>query len=397
MSPDSDRKWLALVLLCAVQFMVVLDVAIVNVALPTIKNALDFSDANLAMRGHTTPAVVAASLALAERRQASGRELLTAIVAGIEMECRVGLLMQPTHLRWGFHPTGNTAPFGAAAASAWLLGLDEGQWPHALGIAATQAAGLLASGGTMSKPFHSGKAATNGVMAASLAQRGFLARADAIEAREGFLDTHATGRNEELLFASRGRYYVLDTVFKAHAACQLTHSSIENMLKLKREHDVRPDDVEAIELEVPTRHLGVCNILEPKTGLEGKFSLRATAAMALLGDDTRDIAAYNAERLRHPDLVKLRDRVTVTPRDDLLAATSIGTLKLRDGRHVSATTDTYEPLRDLPLQLDIITRKFFSLVTPILGAGGAKRLCATIMGADRLESVQPLLELSRKS
>jgi 2-methylcitrate dehydratase PrpD len=356
-------------------------------------DALDFSDANLAMRGHTTPGVIATALALAEARKASGKEFLTAIVKGIEMECRVGLLANP--LRKGFHPTGNLAPFGATAAAAYLLGLDAGQWAHALGIAATQSAGLLASGGTMSKPFHSGKAAANGLMAASLAKRGFVARADAIEAADGFLETHATARaGMEALQAARGRYFILDTIFKSHAACQLTHSSIDNMLQLRKAHGFSPEQVARVELQVPAGFLSVCNIQEPKTGLEGKFSLRAVAAMALLGDDTRDIGAYTAERVTRPELRRLRDRVAVKPRDDLKGGVAIATIELIDGRRLDATSDCYQPLRDLALQRERVSQKFQALAGPVLGKDRAAELERVALQADALESVAPLLQLT---
>ena len=120
-------------------------------------DALDFSDANLAMRGHTTPANVATALAMAEAQGANGMAFLKAVIAGVETGCRVGTLVNQPYLRRGFHPTGNLVPFGAAAAAAQMLGLNAAQWAHALGIAATQAAGLLASGGTMSKPFQDRK------------------------------------------------------------------------------------------------------------------------------------------------------------------------------------------------------------------------------------------------
>jgi 2-methylcitrate dehydratase PrpD len=183
-------------------------------------DALDFSDTNLAMRGHTTPAVVATALALAEIGNVSGADLLRAIVAGIEMECRVGLLVNRPMLRKGFHPTGNLATFGATATAAHLLDLDPDRWAHALGLAATQAAGLLASGGTMSKPLHSGRAAMSGMLAAKLAGRDFIARPDAIEAPDGFLETHATNRDDHATDSVRGHYLISNTVFKGHAACQ---------------------------------------------------------------------------------------------------------------------------------------------------------------------------------
>lgn len=359
-------------------------------------DALDFSDANLAMRGHTTPAVVATALAIAEARDLSGAAFLAGVVAGVEMECRVGLLVNFPLLRKGFHPTGNLAPFGATAAAAHLLGLSPEQWAHALGTAATQAAGLLASGGTMCKPFHSGKAAMNGLLAANLAKRGWIARKDAIEAPEGFIETHATGRHLDALAASRGRFFILDTIFKSHAACQLTHSSIENMLELKRQHPMAPAGIESIELQVPPNFLTVCNIQEPKTGLEAKFSLRATAAMTLLGDDTRDIAAYTGERVTRPELVRLRNRVRVTPRDDLGGGTAIAQVQLSDGSRLSFTNDCYRPLRDLPRQRDMLTRKFISLVAPVMGKGRAEALLGQILAAERLSSIRQLLPFALK-
>jgi 2-methylcitrate dehydratase PrpD len=257
---------------------------------------------------------------IGEVQDISGLDFLGAIVTGVETECRVGTLVNFPFLRKGFHPTGNLAPFGAAAAAAHLLKLSPEQWAHALGIAATQSAGLLASGGTMSKPFHSSKAATNGVLAANLAKRDWIARANAIEAPDGFIETHASGAHVDTLRAAEGRFFILDTIFKAHAACQLTHSTIENMLELKTKHGVTAAAVESIDVQVPRNFLTVCNIQEPKIGLEAKFSLRA---MTLLGDDTHDIGAYNAERVASPDLVRLRDRIHVGANDALSGGVAI--------------------------------------------------------------------------
>jgi 2-methylcitrate dehydratase PrpD len=176
----------------------------------SMADALDFSDANPNMHGHTTPAIVAAALALAEARGASGHLLLEAIVAGIETACRVGLLAHGRLHPSGFHPTGTTVVFGAATAAAYLLGLDARQHAHALGLAATQGAGLVASAGSMAKPFHSGKAAMNGLLAASLAARGFTGRADAIEAPDGFLSAHVKEWSAAPLAACEGRFLIRD-------------------------------------------------------------------------------------------------------------------------------------------------------------------------------------------
>lgn len=365
--------------------------AMVNAA---AADALDFSDGNLAMRGHTTPAVIAVALALAETRPVSGQQFIAAIVAGIETECRIGLLVNPPFLRKGFHPTGSMATFGAAACAAHLLGLDAGQWAMALGLAATQAAGLLASGGTMAKPFHSGKCAFNGLLAASLARRDFVGRPDAIEAPDGFLDTHASGWHAAALDFADGRHLIRGTIFKSHAACVLTHSTIENMLALSHDHAVAADDVARITLHVPRGFLSVCNIAAPRTGLEAKFSLRGVAAMALLGDDTRDIAAYSAARIQRPELCALRDRIAVVARDDLSGGTSIAIVELADGRSLTLTNDAYQPLPDLARQHELVTRKFRLLTRPVLGAARTEALEQAVLNLHDSASLQPIIAIA---
>src|SRR5512139_3270628 len=136
-------------------------------------HALDFDDVSMMMSGHPSVPVIPALLALAEERGASGEPFIAAFVAGFEVACRIGALMMPGHYSAGWHATGTLGTFGAAAACANLLQLDEDRWLHALGIAGAQAAGLKSMFGTMCKPLHAGKAAANGLLAAKLAERGF--------------------------------------------------------------------------------------------------------------------------------------------------------------------------------------------------------------------------------
>jgi 2-methylcitrate dehydratase PrpD len=368
--------------------------ALVNASMA---DALDFSDTNPNMHGHTTPAIVAAALAIAEAKGASGRVLLEAIVAGIETACRVGLLAHGRLHPGGFHPTGTTVVFGAAAAAAHILGLDTKQRAHALGLAATQGAGLVASAGSMAKPFHSGKAAMNGILAASLAARGFTGRSDAIEAPGGFLSAHVREWSPAPLAPLDGRFLIRDTKFKAHAACALTHSSIENMLILSRQHAVTPASVEHIEVRVPNSSMGVCNIAEPTTSFEAKFSLRTVAAMALLDDATGDINAYDPERVLRPDVKQLASRISVVGRDDLDGGEAVAIAALTDGRTLTQTYDSYTAKVDLATQRGALGRKFRALVTPILGAARAARLEETVFMLDRTSSVTPLLALTAKA
>ena len=361
----------------------------------SMADALDFSDANPNMHGHTTPAIVGAALALAEAKGASGRALLEAIVAGIETACRVGLLAHGRLHPGGFHPTGTTVVFGAAAAAARLLRLDARQRAYALGLAATQGAGLVASAGSMAKPFHSGKAAMNGLLAASLAARGFTGRADAIEAPGGFLSAHVREWSAAPLAACDGRFLIRDTKFKAHAACALTHSSIENMLILMRQHAVTPAAIEQIELRVPNSSMGVCNVDVPTTGLEAKFSLKTVAAMTLLGDATGDINAYAVERVTRPEVKRLAARIEVVGTDDLEGGEAVAIAALTDGRKLTERYDSYTAKVDLAIQRDALGRKFRALVTPVLGEAQAARLEEAIFALDGAAS--PLVALTLKA
>jgi 2-methylcitrate dehydratase PrpD len=176
----------------------------------------------------------------------------------------------------------------------------------------------------------------------------------------------------------------------------LTHSTIENMLEFKDARHVSIPDIESIDIEVPRFFLSICNIQEPLTGLEAKFSLRAVAAMALLGDDTRDIGAYSTERLKRDAFIQLQKCIRVTPSDALGGGVAVANLRLADGTALSATNDCYRPLHDLPRQRDMLVTKFRSLVTPVLGADRTEVLLARILDVDCLPSIRQLIPLMIK-
>jgi 2-methylcitrate dehydratase PrpD len=147
-------------------------------------------------------------------------------------------------------------------------------------------------------------------------------------------------------------------------------------------------------VQVPPTFLTVCNIQEPKTGLESKFSLRAVSAMALLGDDTHDIGAYNAERANSAELIRLRDRIHVSANEKLSGGIAIANVQLNDGRKLSATNDCYKPLRDLKKQREVVSAKFMRLVTPALGKDRAEKLLRQILEIDTLPSVRQFIPLT---
>lgn len=345
------------------------DAALIN---GTAGHALDYDDVQACI-GHPGATIVPAALAVAEERGASGVQLARAIIAGYDAARFVGTLAMPGHYEKGFHSTATIGAFGAAAAAAVLMGLDENQISHAIGLAATQAAGLKSMFGTMAKPFHAGRAASAGVVAAKLAARGMTAHRESLETMQGFLATQA---HQPVPTNWRPPEYgesLEHILFKYHAACYLTHSSIEAVGRLATGHGVMPGDVESIVLHVPAGHLKVCNIEDPATGLESKFSLRHVVALKLGGHDTADIAIFN-DALAQDDAIRLlRRKVRVC--GDLEGGLGARVkMTLGDGRvlayyHDASVAD--EESDDLDNRLDA---KFCALVAPLTGLTRARAI-----------------------
>jgi 2-methylcitrate dehydratase PrpD len=361
-------------------------------------HALDFDDVHPAFTGHTTVPLAAALLALAEKRGASGADFLTAFVAGFETSCRVGTLLGTPHYDAGFHATSTVGTLGVAAACVNLLKLDGDRTAHAMGIAATEASGLKSLFGTMCKPMHAGLAAQRGLHAASLAARGFVARNDILECNQGFAETLRGERNAEAALADPdGGYFLYTNLFKFHAACYLTHAAIESAVRLRDEEDLTPNSIESCTVTVHTACDNVCNIQDPQTGLETKFSLRMMTALALAGEDTAVIETYADEAGSNPERAVLYARVAVAFDDSLGRMESVVTVTTRDGRTAERRHDASVPISDTAVQRDRLQAKFLSLTEPLLGAPAAEALMASIDGLDRAGSVADVVtKLSRR-
>jgi len=358
-------------------------------------HALDYDDVNMAMPGHPSVAILPGLLALAELRRSSGREVITAFVAGYETACRIGAALQPGHYNLGFHSTGTVGALGAAAACARLPGLDAEATAMALGIAGTQAAGLKSQFGTMCKPFHAGKAAQNGLLAARLAARGFSSRADIIECVQGFALTHGPDFSPEAALATpEAGLHLFANLFKYHAACYLTHAPIECARRLREQHRLTPEAVAGITLRLDASCERVCNIPAPVDGLQSKFSLRQTVAMTLAGIDTASLGAYSAENAHDPALMGLRGRIEIDWRDSWPQTLCELEIELTDGCRVTARHDAGIPAADIADQGRRLSAKFEALVEPVLGAPRTRELRETIAGLDHLADVASLTKLA---
>ena len=369
-----------------------LSAALVNGA---AAHALDYDDVNMAMPGHPSVAILPGLLALAEFKGSSGREVVTAFVAGYETACRIGAALQPGHYNLGFHSTSTVGSFGSAAACARLLGLDTETAAMALGIAGTQAAGLKSQFGTMCKPFHAGKAAQNGLLAARLAERGFSSRTDLVECVQGFALTHGPDFVPEAALATpEAGFHVLANLFKYHAACYFTHAPIECARRLRDEHRLTPDTIAGITLKIDASCDRVCNIPVPADGLQSKFSLRQTVAMALAGVDTASLGAYSVENAVDPGLVKLRERVRFEWQQGWPQTLCELELELADGSHLSARHDAGIPAADIAEQGERLAAKFDALAGPVLGIPRARELRAMIAGLDQVADIGSLARLA---
>ncbi len=345
-------------------------------------HALDFDDVLGAMTGHATAPVAPAVLALAEGRGLDGRRAIAGMVAGIEVEARLGRVLGDSHYAKGWHATGTVGAFGAAAAAANMLGLDAARTACALGIAGTQAAGLKSMFGTMCKPLHAGKAARNGLMAATLAERGFTSRDDVLDCAQGFTDTQTATFQPEALLEEPDRFHILDTLFKYHPACYGTHATIEACLAIADNPAFDAGDVERVEVKVPAKALRMCNIAAPQTGLEAKFSLAYNAGLGLTKKATGALDIYFDENLDQPDVHAIRDRVSVEGSGNMPKFAADVVVHLGNGVALRSAGDVGTPARDLGRQWEKLQGKFRALATSLLGAEAAEALIEAVGNLD---------------
>jgi 2-methylcitrate dehydratase PrpD len=359
-----------------------LSAALVN---GTASHVLDFDDVNARFLGHASVAVAGAVLALAEHLDASGAELITAFVAGYETACRIAVALGPDPYARGFHYTGTVGVFGAAAACSRLLALGAPETAVAFGIAASQAAGLKSNFGSMTKSLHAGKACEGGLLAALLASNGFTASPDAVE---GFARSSGGDCDAEAALADPpAGWYVLDNLFKYHASCYWTHSSIEGLLSL--DLDVR--DVRSLELHVSDLELGTCVIPSPASGLEVKFSVAHLAAMALLG---RDLTVIGDGDALDEAVVRVRERIRLL-KDGVAGQPTRVVAQLRDGSEVEAAVGVNTASRDLAAQGERLLVKFSRLAEPVVGRRAADELRTLIGSLDGGVAVRQLMAQTR--
>jgi 2-methylcitrate dehydratase PrpD len=369
-------------------------------------HAMDYDDTQLStskegvygLLTHPTVPVLAAALAVGEKQRVSGKDLLLAYILGVEVECRLADAINPRHYQSGFHSTATIGSLGAVVAVGKLLSLREEALGRALGIAASMAGGLRENFGTMTKPFHAGRAAESGVTAAQLAERGFTAAHNILEAKRGFYNAMAGGWDEAKIAGRLGAPYFVQEPgisIKPYPSGSLSHPAQDLILDLVKKHDLYAGGIEAIEVGTNSNVPNALIYPMPKTALEGKFSIPFCMAIAIL-ERKAGIAQFRDRKVRDPKVVELMKRVTLYVDQELEAlgydqVRSRIRIKLRDGRTIEGRADVARghPLK--PMSWAEIGEKFRDCAQLVLSKKNTEEAIELVANLDRMRSLSPLV------
>ncbi|KAI1436855.1 2-methylcitrate dehydratase PrpD [Xylaria sp. CBS 124048] len=280
----------------------------------------DYDDTHLDSLIHPSGPVASALLAVAEwTRPVTGHEFITAFVAGVEAECKLGLAVTPDHYTTGWHITSTAGSIGAAVAVGRLLRLDITQMQHAIGVASTQVVGMQEHFGSMTKSFHVGRAAQGGMLAALLAQNQFTSSLQSLEAERGWLHVVSARENASALFDQLGKTWEIEkNSFKPFPCGVVLHPLIDAAIQIHRDmarEGIDFSSAKRVSLQVNSKVLVLTGKTDPTTGLEGKFSLYHAVAVGLLyGEATPTY--FTDDAVLDPTTVEFRKKINVTVDDD---------------------------------------------------------------------------------
>ena len=364
----------------------------------TMAHALDWDNTWYPLNHPTSP-TLPAILAIAENYRLSGHKIIEAIVTAFEVQARLRMAATGLETGVGFHKPGTTGTFGAVAAAAKLLDLNREQALMAFGLAGSRACSLAINTGTMTKSSHSGHAARMGVECGVLAKMGWTASAN-VFGPKGFFDTFMPGNAQpELLtqgFGAPLRMVDPGVGFKKYPSNYFTHRPIDAALALREEFKIQPAQIERAQVIFP--RFDYVNRPQPRSGLDGKFSVQYTTAAALL-DGEITVDSFTNERRFSADMVALLPMVELTI-DDAIATDfdrmhTIVHVWLADGRQLSKRIDRLSGWVGFPLTREQRLKKFFSCTRRVLDEKSASRLLELAEQLERLPDVEELMDIAR--
>jgi 2-methylcitrate dehydratase PrpD len=338
---------------------------------------------------HPGAPTIAAALALAQSRGASGEAFLRAVIVGYEISTRIAGAMGRAHYKY-WHNTGTIGSFGAASAGAELLGLDARRFAHALATVATFAAGLQQAFRTdsMSKPMHAGRAAEAGVTAVLAAAEGVTGALDILEGEAGFGRAMGEGPDWDAALAGLGEEFnICRMTFKNHACCGHAFAAIDGALALKDKMGVVVGDIERVRVGGYRATLEVAGIADPATAAEARFSTPYLVATALTHGSVR-LAAFEPPRLDNAETRSLMRRVELALDPAVDAAfpsrrSARIAIEARDGRRAEHFQATRKGDPDLPFSDAELDAKYLELAAPVIGEQEARALLAKLWKLER--------------
>jgi len=355
-------------------------------------HVLDFDDTHMGgVVLHASSPILAALFSLAERAPVSGADLMLAYAAGFEAGIRSGLAA-PGHHKGGWHLTGTLGTIAAGVAAGRLIGLDTQKLTYAMGIAATQAAGMQQNRGTMCKSFHAGKSAQNGVLAALLAERGFDSTQEIIEGRKGFCRIYSDTAAPERLTAGLGESWLIETNgHKPYACGVVLHPLIDAVIAIRNRERIDPAAVSEISLRVHPFVLSITDVVEPATGLQSKFSTVHAAAVALV-DGAAGIAQYSDARAVDPMVAALR-RKTKAIADAALGSDEAHAVIVAGGQRFEVHIPHASGTAANPMSDTAIEGKFRANAAPVIGGERTQAALEFIWSLERQPDVRDLIAL----
>jgi 2-methylcitrate dehydratase PrpD len=336
-------------------------------------HADDFDDTQLSdakdrvygLLTHPTVSVLPPAFAISELNKRTGHDLLLAYLLGVEVECKIAEAISPRHYNDGFHTTGTCGSFGSMAACARLRGLSAMQTTYAIGIAATEGGGFRDNFGSMTKPFHAGRAAENGTVAADLAALGWTAADDILEAPLGFFQAEGGGYDPSAIAGRLGNPWTLASPgvsIKPHPSGSLSHPAMGEMLRLIREHDIKPGEIEKVD--VGGNHSMTTSLLHhrPMTGLEGKFSMEFCMSILLL-ERKAGLPEFTDAVVRRADVQALIPRINfyvdpVSEQAGFDKMTSLLKIQIKDGKVIYGRAEFAKGSPSNPMSYDEVAEKF---------------------------------------
>jgi len=375
----------------------------------TAIHADDYDDTQLAVAKdrvyglltHPTAPALPAVLAVAEQEGRSGRDLLTAYHVGVEVECKIAEAISPRHYQQGFHTTATCGPFGAAAGLAKLRGMSSRFAGVALGIAGSLSAGLRENFGTMMKPFHAGRAAESGVLAAEFAALGFTATPHILEAPRGFFRAAGGGYDEGAIRGRLGNPWTFanpGVSIKPHPSGSLTHPGMTLMLSLIRQHDIRPENVDHVTVGTNQNMPNALIHHRPRTELQAKFSMEFCMAILLLLRKA-GLPEFTDRVVNRPDVQAMIQKVDFDVHPEAEAAgydkmTTIVEIVLKGGRTISARADFGKGSPANPMSYDEVADKFRECAAfSRWPREKAERVIALVRELERLRDMRELTAL----